>query len=95
MKAAESSPERVIEYSFLEPRFWPDWPTARPDPTIHFRHGATRSSPGAATIAWLDGHVSSEQLSETWTSNYYTANPRAAAVGWFGDADDNSLFDYD
>lgn len=79
----------VIEYSFLEPRFWPHWPSARPDPSTHFRHR------GLANAAWLDGHVTTEPRTFTWSSGLYLTDPARAGIGWFGDADDNSLFDYE
>ncbi len=80
----------VIEYSFIEPRWWPNWPGARPDPSTHFRHEGD-----AANVAWLDGHVSAERMALTWSSGVYAAEAGRVGVGWFGEADDNSLFDYD
>jgi hypothetical protein len=44
--------------------------------------------------AWLDGHVSVEVMTLTWSSGLYTPHASAAGIGWFGGADDNSLFDY-
>jgi hypothetical protein len=79
----------VHEYSFAEPRFWPENPTFRPDPTIHFRCG------GGAPTAWLDGSASIERRTFSWAG----LDPRVDAgeqdLGWFGEADDNRLFDYD
>ena len=82
----------LIEYSFAEARFWPDQPTQRADPSIHFRHGT--KARGAANIAWLDGHVSPERMTHSWSSGFYPADPRTLNVGWPGKTDDNALFDY-
>lgn len=79
--------ETLIEYSFVEPPFWPDFPDFRPDPSTHFRHA------GRASVAWLDGHVSAESLTFTQSSGVYTTDPRAYNIGWFGDHSSNSLFD--
>ncbi len=87
--ANDRARDGVIEYSFLEPRFWPDAPTARPDPSIHFRHV------GHANAGWLDGHVSSEPLAFTYTSGLSARDAGIVDIGWFGSDDDNSLFDYD
>ena len=78
---------RVIEYSFVEPRFWPELPSSRPDPSLHFRHGS-----GQAVVAWLDGHVSSERLSFSAFSGVYPENPRDHRIGWFGSRDTNEAF---
>jgi prepilin-type N-terminal cleavage/methylation domain-containing protein len=82
----------IAEYSFAEPRFWPDLPAARADPSIHFRHGTP--SRRSASIAWLDAHVSSERMTFSWSSGVYAADPTKAGIGWTGRNDDNSLFDY-
>jgi prepilin-type N-terminal cleavage/methylation domain-containing protein/prepilin-type processing-associated H-X9-DG protein len=79
--------EMLIEYSFIEPPLWPEYPEYRPDPSVHFRHG------GRASVVWLDGHVSSESLSFTQSSGVYTADPRSYTIGWFGDVSSNGLFD--
>ena len=87
----------VIEYSFIEPRFWPDNPAQRADPSIHFRHGAgggSASPSGAANVIWLDGHGSSEHRSFSWSSGFYGGNPASLGVGWFGQTDDNAAFSY-
>lgn len=79
----------LVEYSFAEPPEWPEYPGARPDPSIHFRHG------GAASVAWLDGHVSREKRAFSAWSQLYTTDPSPLGLGWFGDeADGNALFDY-
>lgn len=85
--AALAASERGVEYSFAEPRFWPDFPTHRPDPSIHFRHA------GRAQVVWLDGHVSAEALSFTRASGLYPFDPARLKLGWFGEPDDNGLFD--
>lgn len=79
--------DELIEYSFVEPPFWPHLPQYRPDPSCHFRHE------GRAAVAWLDGHVSHERMTHTESSALYTAHPRDFAIGWFGDAGSNALFD--
>lgn len=82
----------LAEYSFAEPRFWPDLPAARADPSIHFRHGAKARR--AASVAWLDGHVSLETMAFTWSSGVYAADPGSLGIGWMGKGDNNELFDY-
>ncbi|MCO6438771.1 MAG: prepilin-type N-terminal cleavage/methylation domain-containing protein [Phycisphaerae bacterium] len=77
----------LIEYSFIEPRFHPQYPTARPDPSIHFRHA------GKANAAWCDGHIDAHERTFTWSSGFYPADPARWNIGWFGERDDNSLFD--
>jgi len=79
----------LIEYSFVEPRKWPDRPRFRPDPSIHFRHAER------ANIAWLDGHVSSRTMTFTASSGLYRVDPAELGIGWFGVHDDNRLFDYE
>ncbi len=78
----------LIEYSFVEPPRWPQFPDFRPDPSTHFRHAAR------ASIAWLDGHVTPEPLTHTESSGLYPLNPASASIGWTGDTDSNSLYDY-
>ncbi len=90
-----SSPAGVFEYSFLEPRFWPEFPGQRPDPSTQFRHGGGGVRGGRANTAWLDGHVSPESLAFSQASGFYAGDPRDAGIGWFGTADDNSLYDPD
>lgn len=91
---ADANSFGVIEYSFAEPRFWPDAPTQRPDPSIHFRHLASARSgaAGRASVAWLDGHVSSESRTFTSSSGALGGDPRSSNLGWFGITDDNSAF---
>ncbi|MCP4247434.1 MAG: hypothetical protein GY778_10340 [bacterium] len=76
----------VIEYSFVEPRFMPETGT-RPDPSIHFRHR------GLANVAWCDGHVDSRRRTWTWSSGLYAGDPGRLGTGWFGQRDDNYVFD--
>ncbi len=86
----------VIEYSFLEPRFEPaslggpgrgrDGSGWRMDPSVRFDHGQR------ASIAWLDGHVSSMAMTHSWSSGFYRADPASVGIGWFGDRDTNELF---
>lgn len=77
---------QLIEYSFIEPRFQPGT-TQRRDPSIHFRHARR------ANIAWADGHGSPERKVMSWSSGFYTSDPNRWDIGWFGETDDNSLFD--
>ncbi|MFQ5461833.1 MAG: type II secretion system protein [Phycisphaerae bacterium] len=79
--------DALIEYSFAEPRFHPGFPTARADPSIHFRHR------DRATVGWVDGHVDRPRRTFTYHSGFYPTDPQRFHLGWFGQADDNSLFD--
>jgi prepilin-type processing-associated H-X9-DG protein len=90
-----SSPVGVFEYSFLEPRFWPEFPGQRPDPSTHFRHGKGGNAGRLASVAWLDGHVSGQTMNFSQASGFYPGEPREMHIGWFGKADDNSLYDPD
>ncbi len=76
----------LIEYSFAEPRYHPQF-GSRADPSIHFRHH------NAANVAWCDGHVTGESRTFTWSSGFYPSDPDRLDIGWFGEADDNHLFD--
>ena len=80
--------DKLIEYSFAEPRFFPTTDT-RADPSVHFRHN------GGANVAWCDGHVDRHVLALTWSSGLYLARPADFDVGWFGQDDDNGYFDLD
>lgn len=85
----------IAEYSFIEPRFWPDSVSNRPDPSIHFRHQRIRGSgDGRSNIAWLDGHIAARTMSFSSVSAIYGTNPADFGIGWFGSVDDNSAFDY-
>lgn len=89
--AAFGGPGGVMEYSFVEPRFWPDFGGGfRPDPSVHFRHVG-----GVANVAWLDGSVSQESRTKSHWSGIYRTDSRAAGIGWFGEEDSNALFDYE
>ncbi|GAG15690.1 unnamed protein product, partial [marine sediment metagenome] len=77
----------IIEYSFAEPRFHPQFPTFRADPSIHFRHRKQ------ANVAWCDGHVDRRIRTLSWSSGLYPSDPERFNIGWFGRADDNRLFD--
>lgn len=83
----------LIEYSFAEPRFHLQYPAYRTDPSIHFRHA------GLANVGWCDGHVDARVRTFTHYSSTYRRDPKRFdfdfGIGWFGKADDNSLFDLD
>lgn len=76
----------LIEYSFAEPRRHPQY-GSRADPSIHFRHHKL------ANVAWCDGHISRERRTFTWSSGFYRSDPDPLDIGWFGETDDNALFD--
>jgi prepilin-type N-terminal cleavage/methylation domain-containing protein len=84
------APDLLVEYSFAEPRFHPEFTGARMDPSIHFRHAMRR-----AIVGWLDGHANSEKFALTWSSGMYDPSADQVALGWFGEEDANTLFDYD
>ena len=77
---------KLIDYSFAEPRWFPEF-GSRPDPSIHFRHNAL------ANAAWCDGHVDRHPRAFTYSSGLYPGDPDRFNLGWFGQRDDNSLFD--
>ena len=84
--------DRLIEYSFVEPPLIPQSPWARYDPSMHFRFGG---SGGKALAVWLDGHASAHARDFTYRSGLYGGDPDTFQVGWFGDDEDNTLYDYD
>lgn len=73
---------RVIEYSFIEPRWNLEFPAWSMDPSTHFRHGPA-ANPRASAV-FLDGHASSEPMADTIDAStiYPDASPSAASVGW-------------
>ncbi len=77
----------LIEYSFAEPRFHPQYPTSRATPSVHFRHRER------ANVVWCDGHVDAERMTFSYKSRFYPVDPADFSIGWFGVSDDNSLFD--
>jgi len=87
--ASAQGVDGLIEYSFIEPRYWPDFPGARPNPSIHFRHS------GQCNVAWLDGHVSTPSRTFSWVGFGYGVDSTTVGLGWFGEHDSNELFDYD
>ncbi|MGP1310912.1 MAG: hypothetical protein ACTS27_12010, partial [Phycisphaerales bacterium] len=87
--AAFAGDDGLIEYSFLEPSVWPDYPDYRPDPSMHFRHA------GKTTVVWLDGHASSHERTSTNWSGIYQTDPEPLGIGWFGPDDSNDLYDYE
>lgn len=79
----------LIEYSFAEPRFQPEFGLARrADPSIHFRHS------GKANVVHLDGHVVSEIMTYTRESILYEPTPESKLLGWHGTKDSNAGFGY-
>ncbi|RME40525.1 MAG: hypothetical protein D6788_03135 [Planctomycetota bacterium] len=79
----------LIEYGFAEPRFHPSYPTSRATPSIHFRHR------GRAEVGWCDGHIDAQTMTFTWKGPFYEGDPGRYHIGWFGEHDDNRLFDLD
>jgi prepilin-type processing-associated H-X9-DG protein len=73
------SPTYLVEYSFAESYQFPDGSPAQP--SIHFRHN------GHANVIWCDGHVSSEDKTLSYDSQFDNFD-----IGWFGTAN-NDLFD--
>jgi hypothetical protein len=45
-------------------------------------------------IAFLDAHAEPHTLTFTWSSGLYTPAASAVHIGWPGETDNNSLFDY-
>ena len=88
---ADGNGEYLIEYSFLQPRYFlngdqvaPQW--GWPIPSIHFRHK------GQTDVAWCDGHVDQREMSFSYPgTTWYGAEPEKWDIGWFG-PEDNSLF---
>jgi len=87
--ASRRAPEKLVEYSFLEPRFLPAYGvTSRADPSIHFLHQ------GNTNLVFLDGHVASGSRTFTWSSGLYGVDPELIGLGWTGKRDTNELFGY-
>jgi prepilin-type N-terminal cleavage/methylation domain-containing protein len=88
------APDRLVEYSFAEPRFHPrygDGETGwRMDPSVHFRHETENT-----VAAWLDGHADARGLVFSWSSGSYTPSAAGVSIGWFGRLDTNALYDFD
>lgn len=87
----------AIEYSFMEPPYWPGYALAwdfwfRPEPSIHFRHN------GMANFSYVDGHVKALPRSVTPEMGSVYGTPAAAQVqfglGWPA-PDDFSDWDLD
>jgi prepilin-type processing-associated H-X9-DG protein len=83
--AAMAQNGHIIEYSFLEPPYFPtpDHPTGNESwgyssPSIHFRHR------GRANVLWADGHITSEKWEWAPDKNAYGASSRRWSIGWFG-----------
>jgi prepilin-type processing-associated H-X9-DG protein len=87
--AAFAGVRGLIEYSFVEPNYWPEYEGYRADPSAHFRHGH------GTNVAWLDGHVSGESRTRSAAGYSSRLDSQALGLGWFGQADDNRLFDYE
>ncbi len=77
----------LIEYSFAESRFHPQYPGYQGVPSIHFRHRKL------ANVGWCDGHVDARPMTFTHWSRIYRSDPKRFDIGWFGEADDNRWFD--
>lgn len=83
MAKADGGVSYYLEYSFAEPP-WNGWSYAWP--SIHFRHR------GRANVGWVDGHISSETMTDFNIVIYDGINSSDVMLGWFGPLD-NSLFD--
>ncbi len=83
MAKADGGTPYYLEYSFAEPPrnewgyYWP---------SIHFRHR------DKANVGWVDGHISSETMTDFNIVIYDGINSSDVMLGWFGPLD-NSLFD--
>ncbi|MFG0259244.1 MAG: type II secretion system protein [Phycisphaerales bacterium JB041] len=88
------APDRVVEYSFAEPRFHPQFGQGesgfRTDPSVHFRHAGSR-----AVAVWLDAHADTRARTHSWSSGLYNPSPESVGLGWFGEDDSNALFDFE
>ncbi|MFN7374150.1 MAG: prepilin-type N-terminal cleavage/methylation domain-containing protein [bacterium] len=91
--AALATTTGIIEYSFIEPDQWPDYPGQSPDPSIHFRHAPPRAPTCQATF--LDGHATTLPLGRTTKTSIFGPSPAAANLGWPATDQPNARFDYD
>jgi prepilin-type processing-associated H-X9-DG protein/prepilin-type N-terminal cleavage/methylation domain-containing protein len=77
------------EYAYAEPWQWVDYAgrlRGALDPSVHFRHG------GFANVVWCDGHVSAEAPTKIGTKNSYGGDAKKWAIGWFGVAAENGVW---
>lgn len=88
--AAMVKENKLIEYSFAEPRYFlmngkpnTEWD---PAPSIHFRHAKKTS------VCWSDGHSTAEKMTKVPVINDDMTVPAEFNLGWFAPAD-NSCFD--
>ena len=88
------APDRLVEYSFAEPRFHPGYGAGgsgfRADPSLHFRHGG-----GRTVVVWLDAHADTRARTHSWSSGLSDPAPGSVGLGWFGEEDSNAFFDFD
>lgn len=78
----------VVEYSFAEPPHHPAYgPTARADPSLHFRHAHR------VLVGWLDGHVAGAARAMEWASGLYGTGD--VGLGWFDSRLTTRHFDYE
>ncbi|MBU1259625.1 MAG: type II secretion system GspH family protein [Planctomycetes bacterium] len=84
MAKADGGTPYYLEYSFAEPLLREDGGYAWP--SIHFRHRTK------ANVGWVDGHISSEVMTDFKIVIYDGINSSDVMLGWFGPLD-NSLFD--
>lgn len=80
-----------LEYSFAEPPFFigsngEPVTTFYASPSIHFRHDEK------ANVAWADGHVSNQELTDFDQLNAYGVKSGDMMIGWF-DEINNRMFD--
>lgn len=80
------------EYPFAEPRQWED-PNGRLSgslqPSVHFRFN------GKALIAWCDGSVTAESMSESSDLNYYGGDNLKHQIGFPGPNTENGWWNPD
>lgn len=77
------------EYAFAEPWQWVDYagrPRGTLDPSVHFRHGRF------ANVAWCDGRITAESPTKIGGKNSYGGEAEKWVIGWFGDAQDNGVW---